>query len=77
MLFRSVVIQTFLLATFGTVTGLILTILSGFVLPVTVPFQTNLLFFIGIAILLILFAVLGAFFSVRTVVKIDPLEAMD
>ena len=74
---KSVVIQTFLLATFGTVTGLILTILSGFVLPVTVPFQTNLLFFIGIAILLILFAVLGAFFSVRTVVKIDPLEAMD
>ena len=74
---KSVVIQTFLLATLGTVTGLILTVLSGYVLPVTVPFQTNLVFFIGIALLLIVFAVLGAFFSVRTVVKIDPLEAMD
>ena len=74
---KSVVIQTFLLATIGTVTGLILTVVADFFLPVTVPFQSNLYFFIGISLLLILFAVLGAFFSVRTVVKIDPLEAMD
>ena len=61
----------------GTLTGLGLTILTAYFLPATVPYQPNIYFLIGISLLLIVFAVLGAFFSVRTIVKIDPLEAID
>ncbi|MDN6161539.1 MAG: ABC transporter permease [Atopostipes sp.] len=74
---RSVVAQTFLLAAIGVSIGGILTILTSLFLPAAVPFRSNYYFFGGITLLLILFAVLGAFFSVRTIVKIDPLEAID
>lgn len=74
---RSVVAQTFLLSGIGVGMGVFLTILTSIVLPAAVPFRSNYYFFAGIAGLLILFAILGAFFSVRTIVKIDPLEAMD
>lgn len=73
----SVVMQTFLLSLMGTLTGLALTVLTAYFLPATVPYQSNRYFLIGITVLLILFAVIGAFFSVRTIVKIDPLEAID
>ena len=74
---RSVVAQTFLLSFIGVALGGLLTIVTSFFLPAAVPFQSNYYFFGGIMVLLILFAVLGAFFSVRTIVKIDPLEAID
>lgn len=74
---KSVVGQTFLLTAFGVGVGLLLTLGTGLLLPPGVPYQNNSLFFLGITALLILFAVIGAFFSVRAVVKIDPLEAMD
>lgn len=73
---KSVVAQTFLLAVIGVGTGLALTIITSLVLPSTVPFQQNLYFTLIISVLIILFALLGAFFSVRTVAKIDPLEAI-
>lgn len=74
---KSVVGQTFLLSAIGVLTGLGLTLGTGIVLPNAVPFQNNILFFITITTLLVVVALLGAFFSVRTVVKIDPLEAID
>lgn len=74
---KSVVGQTFLLSAIGVLTGLGLTFGTGLALPNAVPFQNNILFFISITTLLIVVALLGAFFSVRTVVKIDPLEAID
>lgn len=74
---RSVVSQTFLLAFIGVLAGALLTILTSIFLPAAVPFRSNYYFFGGISLLLILFAVVGAFFSVRTIVKIDPLEAID
>lgn len=73
---KSVVAQTFILAVIGVGTGLALTIITGLVLPSTVPFQQNIYFTLIISALIILFALLGAFFSVRTVAKIDPLEAI-
>lgn len=73
---KSVVAQTFLLSTIGVGIGLILTVITSFVLPAAVPYSTNWLFIAGITALLIIVAVLGALFSVRTVVKIDPLEAI-
>ena len=74
---KSVVMQTFLLSLMGTLIGLGLTVLTAYFLPATVPYQSNPYFLLVITLLLILFAVVGAFFSVRTIVKIDPLEAID
>ncbi|EXJ24211.1 ABC transporter permease protein [Alkalibacterium sp. AK22] len=74
---RSVVGQTFILAAFGVLTGLILTLGTGLILPNAVPYMNNFIFLITITGLLISVAVTGAFFSVKTVVNIDPLEAID
>ncbi|MCQ9209336.1 ABC transporter permease [Granulicatella seriolae] len=73
---RSVIMQTFLLAALGVGIGLLATIGTSLVLPVAVPFEINGLFLAAISGLMLLFAVLGAFFSVRAVVKIDPLKAI-
>lgn len=73
---NSVIAQTFLLATVGVVIGLAATLGTALVLPDAVPFQVNMLFFGGISLLMILVALIGAFFSVRTIVKIDPLKAI-
>jgi putative ABC transport system permease protein len=56
--------------------GGLATIGTALVLPAAVPFQINLLFFASISVMMILIAMLGAFFSVRTIVKIDPLKAI-
>ncbi|MGG5318142.1 ABC transporter permease [Enterococcus sp. AZ072] len=72
----SVIAQTFLLATVGVAIGLLATLGTSLVLPEAVPFQVNILFFGGISGLMILIAMVGAFFSVRTIVKIDPLKAI-
>ena len=72
----SVIAQTFLLATSGVLIGGLATIGTALVLPAAVPFQINLLFFARISVMMILIAMLGAFFSVRTIVKIDPLKAI-
>ncbi|MGP6139119.1 ABC transporter permease [Jeotgalibaca sp. A127] len=73
---KSVVAQTFILAAVGVSIGLLLTVGTSLVLPTAVPYSTNVLFLAAITVLLVLFAVLGAFFSVRAIVKIDPLEAI-
>lgn len=72
----SVIAQTFLLATSGVLIGGLATIGTALVLPAAVPFQINLIFFASISVMMILIAMLGAFFSVRTIVKIDPLKAI-
>ncbi len=73
---NSVIAQTFILAVSGVTIGLLATIASALILPEAVPFQTNLLFFGVIALLMVLVAIIGALFSVRTIVKIDPLRAI-
>lgn len=73
---KSVLAQTFILALLGVGLGLILTIGTAIFLPSTVPFEGNLYFMLIISVLMIVFALLGAFFSVRTVAKIDPIEAI-
>lgn len=73
---NSVVAQTFILAFTGVITGLIATVLSALVLPDAVPFQSQPVFLAVIAVLIVLVAILGALFSVRSIVKIDPLKAI-
>jgi putative ABC transport system permease protein len=40
------------------------------------PFAVNTLFYAGITVAFLLFSVLGALFSVRAVLKVDPLQAI-
>ncbi|NQG19858.1 ABC transporter permease [Streptococcus suis] len=70
----SVLAQTFLLAGLGTVVGLAGTYLSSLVLPSAVPFENNWTFYIAIGLALVVFALLGASFSVRSIFKVDPLQ---
>ncbi|HCI1067052.1 TPA: ABC transporter permease [Enterococcus faecium] len=73
---RSVVAQTFILSFVGILLGLLGKVGTSLVLPDAVPFQSNWLFFGVISLLMLVVAVLGALFSVRTIVKIDPLKAI-
>lgn len=73
---KSVIAQTFILAAVGVNVGLLATIGTSLALPSAVPFQVNVLFFVALDLLMIFFAILGAFFSVRAIVKIDPLKAI-
>jgi len=73
---RSVIAQTFLLALGGVGLGLLGTVGTALVLPDAVPFQSNWTFFLAMAGAMVLIAVGGALFSVRTIVKIDPLKSI-
>ncbi|MGQ9412957.1 ABC transporter permease [Streptococcus pluranimalium] len=72
----AVMSQTFLLSLIGTSLGLLGTWLSSLALPAAVPFQSNWILYGAIGLALIIFALLGTLFSVRSVSKIDPLVAI-
>lgn len=73
---RSLVAQTFILASSGVMLGLLATIGSALALPDAVPFQSQPIFFGSVALGIVLVAILGALFSVRSIVKLDPLKAI-
>ncbi len=73
---NSVIAQTFLLALFGVIVGFGLTILTGLFLPAAVPVAFNYADMALYAAILIVVSILGALFSVQTIVKIDPLKAI-
>ncbi len=72
----SVIIQTFLLITIGLIIGLFFTILTGIFLSNVIPFAINILFYLIITTSFLLFAFFGGLFSVKAVLKIDPLKAI-
>ena len=73
---RSVMVQVVIIAATGLLTGLALSLATGLLLAGKVPFEVNLIFFVGITLLFLLCAVLGGIASVRSVAKIDPVEAI-
>ncbi|MFA5421978.1 MAG: ABC transporter permease, partial [Bacilli bacterium] len=73
---NSVVSQTFILTAIGIIIGLALTLLSGLFLAGIVPFAINILFYAVITASFFVFAIVGGLFSVRAVLKIDPLKAI-
>lgn len=73
---KAVIIQTLLLAVLGFGLGAGLTLLTALFLPPAVPFRIETMYFIGLFLILVFSSVLGALFSVRTVVKVDPLKAI-
>ena len=72
----SVVVQTFILTLIGLVLGVAVTILSIYFLPAQVPTQINWLFFIAVGGLILLCSLIGALFSVKTIVNVDPASAI-
>lgn len=74
---KSVAGQTFFLATGGVLLGLGLTLLSALFLPSSMPFQLNIMLNLSVAIVMIVITMLASIFSIRSIVKIDPLTAMN
>ncbi|WP_282925798.1 ABC transporter permease [Helcococcus kunzii] len=74
---NSVITQTFLVSLIGVLMGLGLTLISELLLPQTVPFKSNYIFYLIIAVLIVVISMLGAIFSVRGVTKVDPLEVLE
>lgn len=72
----SVIAQTFLLAVAGVIIGLVLTLITGYFLPAAVPVAFNNLDMLIYGMVLIIVSVLGALFSIQTIVKISPLKAI-
>lgn len=72
----SVIEQTFILVLIGIIIGLVLTLITGAFLGEIIPFAINYLFYLIITASFFIFAFFGAMFSVRAVLKIDPLKAI-
>ena len=73
---KSVIWQTFILSMIGVGLGTLLTYLTGVFLPKAVPFELNLWFVLATGVLMVVIALVGSIFSVRSIVKIDPLDAI-
>lgn len=73
---RSVIAQTFILAAIGVAVGFGLTLVTGLFLPSAVPVAFAIPTMALYGAVLVVVAILGAVFSVLTIVKIDPLKAI-
>ena len=73
---QSVIAQTFILSLAGVIVGVILTLITGYFLPTAVPVAFNYMDMLIYGIVLIVVSIIGALFSVQTIVKIDPLNAI-
>lgn len=69
--------QTFVLTVVGVALGLIATLITGFALEGTVPFRVQPWFFVGVTAAFIIFTLIGGLIPVRTISRIDPIEAID
>ena len=74
---KSVLWQSLLISLTGVLIGAGLTVLSAVLLPPSVPIRINWAFFGVIGAFMIIVALLGAIFSVQSVAKIDPLDAIE
>lgn len=73
---KSVIAQTFILSLAGVIIGFTLTLITGYFLPAAVPVAFNYMDMSIYAVVLVIVSILGALFSVQTIVKIDPLDAI-
>lgn len=73
---RSVIAQTFILAVIGVSVGFALALITGAFLPAAVPVSFDITALLIYGLVLIAVAIMGAVFSVWTIVKIDPLKAI-
>lgn len=77
VLSKSLLFQSFVIASVGVLLGVIFTLLTTLILPKTMPFQLNILFCASISFIMIIMTLLGAIFSMRSIKSIDPLFILD
>ena len=69
--------QALILMVVGVIIALLLTVVTGAVLPTAVPILFNWPLTIGVAVALVVMGVIGALLPVRVIKKIDPLDALN
>lgn len=72
----SVIAQTFLLSLAGVLIGFILTMITSIFLPTSVPIAFQYIEMLIYGVILMAVSMMGAFISVQTIVRIDPLKAI-
>ncbi|KRN28757.1 permease family protein [Lactobacillus selangorensis] len=75
-LIHSVIAQSLILGIVGIGLGLIANQLTVLILPAAMPYSNNGLLVGGFSIGLLLMVVLGSVFSIRQILKIDPIRAI-
>lgn len=73
---KSVIYQTLLVTVVGVVIGFVLTLITFYFLPNTVPVKINSLLYGVVSALTLGCSLIGALFSAKTILKIDPLDAI-
>lgn len=73
---KSVIYQTFILISLGFLIGFGITLLTVYFIPSSVPVAISPTIFTIVTIFSILCSLIGSLFSVRTILKIDPLDAI-
>lgn len=76
MITTSVIYQTLILITIGFIIGLIATLITIYFMPASVPIMVSPLMFVVVTVVSIVCSLIGSLFSVRTILKIDPLDAI-
>lgn len=75
-LVRSIVAQAFIVGVIGVIGAFVLAYGTSFVLPEAMPFAVMLERWLLYSGILIIVAILGGLFSIRTVTKVDPITAI-
>lgn len=75
-LVRSILAQALIVGVFGVVVAIVLSGLTSLVLPAAMPFTVNWMQWGIYSVILVIVAMLGGLFSVRTVTKVDPITAI-
>lgn len=73
---QSIIAQTFILGIIGVAIGVILTLLTNLILPAAMPFELDTMNLLIYSVVLVIVAVFGGVFSIRTVTKVDPMKAI-
>ncbi|RXK17453.1 ABC transporter permease [Macrococcus sp. DPC7161] len=74
---RSLVLQTFVIGVFSVLIALLLTYGTQLALPPVVPIKFDLATIAIYAVTIIVMAVLGGLFSIRSIQKVDPLKIIN
>ena len=75
-LVRSILAQAFLVGMIGVAIAVGLSVLTSLILPSAMPFSVHWMEWALYSLILVLVAMLGGLFSVRTVTKVDPVTAI-
>lgn len=75
-LVNSIVVQALILGVIGVGLGLIANQLTVLILPAAMPYANNGMLVGGFSIGLLIMVILGSVFSIRQILKIDPIKAI-